>query len=313
MDVMLVFLAAVAVVPFASSLVSALALCAASRSLGHLAPVGQSRVLLAVALTPALVSCAFVAALVGDLTLDRLDPHQCQVYGSRGSSLLAAGLAGMWILHLGRRGCSALLALRRSQSLVRVLESVSSSAGAAATTTRIVPIDEPQAFVLGMWRPRMYLSRGLLQRTDPRDLLSVMAHERHHIARRDPLRRLVASIALGFHLPGIARAIERRLVATLESAADADAARVTGDAPRVAEALVRMARLRLTQERLAVGMLDGGLEFRVRELLGHATRPDRPSAALLVAIAAIGFAAALLAAHPLHTVFESLVRLLAAG
>jgi hypothetical protein len=127
------------------------------------------------------------------------------------------------------------------------------------------------------------------------------------------LRRLVASIGLAFHLPGIATAIDRRFVASLESAADADAARVIGDARRVARALVRLARLRLTHDALAVGMLDSGLEFRVRELLRPPTRPDRPSASVLVAVAATAFLAALVVADPLHTVFESLVRLLAAG
>ena len=174
-----------------------------------------------------------------------------------------------------------------------------------------MPVDEPQAFVVGMLRPRTYLSQGLLERIDPRDLESVMAHESSHIRRRDPLRRLTASLGLAFHLPGIACVIERRLTATLESAADADAARVLGDPLRVAEALVKLARLRMARLPLAVGMLDSDLEFRVRELLTPATRPDRPAAGLLIAIATSGFAAALLVADPVHTAFESLVRFLA--
>ncbi len=304
----LVFLAALAAVSFGCSLLSAAALWLGWKRLGHLAPAAQSRVLLAAALAPALVSSALLAAMGFDLAVHRCDAHLCLLYGSGELSSLSAGLAVLWTLRLGRQGWIALRAVHHTRAIGRTLECVSSASGAAS---RILPIDEPQAFVVGMRHPRMYLSRGLLQRTRARDLESVMAHESYHIKRRDPLRRLIASIGLAFHLPGIAFAIERRLAATLESAADADAARALGDAPRVAEALVRLARLRTARVPLAVGMLDSDLEFRVRELLSPATRPDRPGAALLVAVAAIGFAAALLSAEPVHIAFESIVRLLA--
>jgi Zn-dependent protease with chaperone function len=303
----LVFLAALAVVSFGCSLLSAAALWLGWKRLGDLAPAARLRVLLAAALAPALVSSALLAVMGFDLAVHRSE-HLCLLYGSGQLSLLSGGLVILWTLRLGRQGWIALRAVHHTRSIGRTLECVSSATGAAS---RILPVDEPQAFVVGLRRPRMYLSRGLLQRTGVRDLESVMAHESYHIKHRDPLRRLIASVGLAFHLPGIAFAIERRLAAALESAADADAARALGDAPRVAEALVRLARLRLARVPLAVGMLDSDLEFRVRELLGPATRPDRPGAALLGAVAAIGFAAALLAADPVHSAFESLVRLLA--
>ena len=62
---------------------------------------------------------------------------------------------------------------------------------------------------------------------------------------------------------------------------------------------------------LAVGLLGSDLEFRVRELLTPATRPDRPALPLLIVVATAGFAASLLVADPIHTAFESLLRLLA--
>jgi Zn-dependent protease with chaperone function len=304
----LVILAALAAVSFGCSLLCAAALCLAWKRLGGLAPAAQSRVLLTATLAPALVSSALLAAMVFDLAVRRCDAHLCLLYGSAGLSPFVAGLAVLWTMRLGRQGWVALRALRHSRSIACTLEGVASPGGAGS---RIVPVDEPQAFVVGMLRPRMYLSQGLLGRSDPRDLESVMAHESSHIRRRDPLRRLTASLGLAFHLPGIASVIERRLAATLESAADADAARVLGDPLRVAETLVKLARLRATPLPLAVGMLDSDLEFRVRELLTPATRPDRPAAMLLIAIATSGFAAALLVADPVHAAFESLVRLLA--
>lgn len=306
--VSLVLLSAVAAVAFGCSLLCAAALCLGRKWLGGLAPAAQSRVLLAAALAPALVSTALLSAMVFDLAVRRCDAHLCLLHGSTGLPPLVAGLAVLLAVRVGRQGWAAVSALRHSRSIARTLESVASTGGVGS---RIVPVDEPQAFVVGLIRPRMYLSQGLLRTADPRDLESVMEHERSHIQRRDPLRRLVASLGLAFHLPGIASAIERRLAATQESAADADAARVLGDPPRVAEALVKLARLRAARLPLAVGLLGGDLEFRVRELLRPTTRPDRPAPVLLIAVATTGFAAALLVADPIHTAFESLVRLLA--
>jgi Zn-dependent protease with chaperone function len=309
-ELALVLVAAGAAVTFGSSLLCAVGLRVGWRQLGGLSPAAQSRVLLAATVLPAVVCGVLLAAMAFDLVLHRCGSHRCLVYGSVGPSLFSAGLALLATARLGHRGWRALGALRHTRSVARALERVSSGDGAES---RIVPVDEPQAFVVGLRRPRMYLSRGLLQHTDARDLESVIAHERYHIQRRDPMRRLIASFCLAFHLPGVARTIERRLVATLARAAAAAPARALGDAPRVAEALVRLARLRMTHVPLAVGMLDSDLEFRVRELLNPATRPDRPGTAVLVGCGSLGFAAALLAADPVHGVFEALVRLLAAG
>jgi Zn-dependent protease with chaperone function len=307
-EVSLVLLSALAAAAFACSFACAGVLLLGRNWLRSLAPAAQSRVLLAMALTPALVSTALLSAVVFDLAVRRCDVHRGLLHGSAGLSPLVAGPALLLAMRLGRQGCGALGALRRSRAIAHALEGVASPGGAGS---RIVPVDEPQAFVIGLFRPRMYLSQGLLRTTDPRDLESVMEHERSHIRRRDPLRRLVASLGLAFHLPGIASAIDRRLAATQESAADAAAARVLGDPPRIAEALVRLARLRVARPPLAVGVLGSDLEFRVRELLSPATRPDRPAPVFLIAVAATGFAAALLVADPIHTAFESLVRLLA--
>jgi len=304
----LILLSAVAAVAFGCSLLCGAALFLGRKWLGGLAPAAQARVLLAVALAPALVSTTLLSAMVFDLAVRRCEVHRCLLHGSAVHSPLVAGLAVLFALRLGLQGWVALRALRHSRSLARALEGVASPGGAGS---RIVPIDEPQAFVVGLFRPRMYLSQGLLRVTDPRDLEAVTEHERSHIQRRDPLRRFIASLALAFHLPRSASAIERRLAAAQESAADADAARVLGDPPRIARALVKLARLRVARLPLAAGILGSDLEFRVRELLGPATRPDRPAPLLLVAVATAGFAASLLVADPIHTAFESLVRLLA--
>src|SRR5262249_17659102 len=150
----------------------------------------------------------------------------------------------------------------------------------------VLPIEEPQAYVLGILKPRVYVSQGLLEQANEDDLASVLAHERAHAARRDPLRRLIASLGLVLHLPGIAHLLGRLLTRTQEMAADADAARVVGDRVRVAESLVRFARLRGPSRAVAVEFGSGDLEARVKELLDtHQRRGGLPSAAVLVGCA----------------------------
>jgi hypothetical protein len=95
----------------------------------------------------------------------------------------------------------------------------------------------------------------------------VLAHERGHASARHPLRRFFASLALAFHFPGIARAIERKIALAHEASADLESADGVGDPLRVAEALVRAARLAQDQPRWAQGIGGSDVEARVGELL----------------------------------------------
>lgn len=47
------------------------------------------------------------------------------------------------------------------------------------------------AFSLGMWRPRLWLTAGLVNLLDDEELAAVLAHEAHHCRQRDPLRLLI--------------------------------------------------------------------------------------------------------------------------
>jgi beta-lactamase regulating signal transducer with metallopeptidase domain len=172
----------------------------------------------------------------------------------------------------------------------------------------VLPVEEPQAYVLGVLKPRVYVSQGLLKQTNEDDLASVLAHERAHAARRDPLRRLIASAGLVLHLPGIAHLLDRLLTRTQEMAADADAVRTVGDRVRVAEALVRFARLQGPVRAAAMEFGSGDLEARVRELLDPHQRRGLSAVALVGCSAALCLLA-LFAAHSLHYLAQALLRL----
>jgi Zn-dependent protease with chaperone function len=51
--------------------------------------------------------------------------------------------------------------------------------------------DQPFAFCVGLWRPQVWVSAGLLDHLDDDELIAVLLHEAHHLHRRDPLRLLV--------------------------------------------------------------------------------------------------------------------------
>jgi len=102
----------------------------------------------------------------------------------------------------------------------------------------VVASHRPVAFCIGLLRPSIVVSDRLLELLSDRELLSVIAHERHHARRRDPLRRALAqamSDALWF-IPALRRTAATQMTIS-ELAADAEAARSAGAQP-LASALV---------------------------------------------------------------------------
>ena len=101
----------------------------------------------------------------------------------------------------------------------------------------VVPDERPRAFCAGLIRPRIYVSSGAVALLDGPALRAVLAHERHHARRRDPLRlaagRVIARAL--FFVPGLGELI-RRQEALAELSADECALAV---APENRSALAR--------------------------------------------------------------------------
>jgi hypothetical protein len=80
---------------------------------------------------------------------------------------------------------------------------------------------QPRAFCAGLMRPQVYVSTGAVGLLDEAALTAVLAHERHHARRHDPLR-LAAGRVLAravFFLPGLDD-LARRQQALAELSAD---------------------------------------------------------------------------------------------
>jgi Zn-dependent protease with chaperone function len=306
MGLPLLFIAAFSVVASLASVAVGAALLVGARRIGGLTPAARARVLLAMAAVPAFAGLICVSALLADTKLMGCHAHGCLRRGAAVSlPPLVLGLAIIAVVRVGATLARVTRNLRLSAIVCRRL------AAGRQDGPAVLPLSEPHAFVAGLFRPRVYVSEGLLVTYGAADLEVVLEHEQAHVRRRDPLRRLLASAMLAFHVPGIASWLSREIVCAQEMAADADAAAAVLDAPRVAEALVRMARLRLRRPAL-VTWLDDHLEARVRVLLEGRTGSDGPAARTLVVAAAAALALGITSAEAIHRGAEALFRLLAA-
>jgi Zn-dependent protease with chaperone function len=96
----------------------------------------------------------------------------------------------------------------------------------------VVADERPEAFCMGYLNPRIYVSTGALQALSPSELEAVVVHERHHVARRDPLKLLFGRAAAEalFFLPPLPRLL-RRYSDLAELAADEAAVAQAGRQP----------------------------------------------------------------------------------
>jgi Zn-dependent protease with chaperone function len=106
----------------------------------------------------------------------------------------------------------------------------------------VVRSDEPICGVTGWRQPRLLVSTAIAERLRPAEIGVMIEHERAHVQRRDPLRRLVAHLARVAHLPGLGKRAVDAWTLAAEVECDRAAARACGSRVQVAETLVRFRR-----------------------------------------------------------------------
>jgi len=223
-----------------------------------------------------------IAAVVGHLGLGvlavvevaRLDwlmsePYELTAVTVVAGSAVAAIVGALRVAWPAARGTRALRRLLRSAGQP-VPASVAAVTGELGIAERVDVVATGEAFAVthGLLRPRILLSTGLVEALDAAELTAVLVHERHHLARRDPLRLLAAGLLAGYgwYLP-LLRWWVQRLALRRELAADRAATARAGVAA-VAGALLKLADLPAPAAVAAVNPM-GNLPDRIAQLEGQ--------------------------------------------
>lgn len=297
---LLVFLAPVGMAAMAASAAVGLFFKFFGKDLKNFTPVAQFRIVFAAAVLPVLIGATFfIAATAGWAIHGETDLCLARAKSGHLSSFLAV-FSMIFIALLTVRLATLVSRVRKEYQFRKLMEK---SAVRRFGIFRLVPLREPQAFVLGLINPKIYLSRALFEKFDKNSLKAIIAHERTHVLRRDPLRRLLASLALIFHLPPVSSKINGQLALIQELIAD-NAAAQTSCRLNLAEILVGFARMRVTRTAAAFEFGNRNIEIRVRRLLDAGENSAKIS---LAAFAFFGFAlltGAIVFSRQMHLLYE---------
>jgi Zn-dependent protease with chaperone function len=281
-------------------------------------PLGAARLLLGLRLLPFVLALVFVLELCVPSYL-WLEPRglservglMCGVLGLLG--------AATWLDSLARTAQSLFASLCHNR-LCRLAGQEARLPGESSPVV-LVENEAPLLAMSGLVRPRLLISRSVLQKLSAEELDAALAHEHAHRASRDNLKRLLLQLAPDiFPFLHPLRTLERSWSQFAEWAADDQAA--AGDSGRavsLAAALVQVARLGRGPSLpfLSTSLLssDRDLSARVDRLLERLPVLPAPSAeaqpALRTAgVLLVGSTAALLAAPATLVVVHELLELL---
>jgi len=314
---------AATVVSAATSLAIALAWPCLRRGLATAHPAARARAALLAAAAPSLLPAlllvvCFAPGLLGALGLSEdhclLHPehaHLCLVHpGAMLTPALAAwlgiGAVGLARLGLEEAGCVA----RARRWLVGFR---GATVGHASGVVWIAAA-RPLSFVAGLLRPRIHVTTALARALPPSQLEAVLAHERAHVRRRDPLARLAARALSRAQIPRVRRALLAEHALACEQACDAAAAQCVGDPLVVAEAILAVERLisrdpaAAPVEHPAFG--ESSVAERIEALLASEARSWAPAVISVATVASL-LALAALAGHVHHATEHVLGQLLA--
>jgi len=206
--------------------------------------------------------------------------------------------------------------LWRGALMRRQFEALSSSEQAGSEQAgneqgfRLLDASEPAVFTLGWWRPRVFISKGLLRGCSANELAIILAHEEAHRRRRDNLRLLLGRVFCAVLPRPWRRAVVHDLHLLCEQACDFAAADRYGSLS-VAQTLVQVGRvLRRSFVPLQGVAFDGSdLRDRVHALLSLESRRPLSGWQVATLLVAAGFSV-LVAVEPLHYGAEWLIGVL---
>ena len=251
---------------------------------------------LALRLAPAALSIAFVA-IVFLPSYWRFEPRE----GVEGFDLTLTTLAVLALAVIGSGIARGVAAWRsaawRTEQWMQASHPL--ALDEAAMPAFAVDADAPVMALVGVLRPRLLITRPVLEALTGEELHAGVAHELGHWRAWDNLKRLVMRAAPDmWFATAAARSLERRWAAASEHAADRSAGGSERERCALASALVKVARLTPPAAPIdgpISALIDGGdITARVQRLLDDSPsdRGRRPSRWLTIAIAAPALALA---------------------
>lgn len=202
---------------------------------------------------------------------------------------LLLSLAALAVANGGAAGMKRLVSTLRFNSRLKhsarsIPPELSHVAERLGLENRVTYLDHPAmvACCYGFLRPRIAMTAGLLARLDQEELAAVLAHERHHLQRRDPLRYLLlhALATAAFTFPATP-AIRQRLELQTELAADG-AALAVASRGALAGALLAVLAGPETRSVGAAGL--SATEARIAHLSGTPALPPLPARAVIASL-----------------------------
>lgn len=295
-------------------------LCVASALIASLMRRANSlqrspRFWMAVRLLPAAIAGAFALALFVP-SYWQFEPREA-VEGFDLSLTIFALIGAVLVIAAIARGIAAWTAAAR-RVLVWMRHSQPLAIADGRIPAALVDAPQPMIALVGVFRPRLLVTRGLIDALTRSELEAVVAHEMGHYRAFDNLTRLLMRAAPDFltYLP-MAKNIEHRWAAAAEHSADRiGGPDATASRCALASALVKVARLTPPSVPLAEPistLISGGdIASRVQTLLNDEERLAAANRWPLFAAATACLGVASVAYVPLlrsvHEITEVLVR-----
>ncbi len=282
----------------AINLVLSIAVTAVAARLTRHPGVGAPAFWLALRLLPAAASIAFVGAVFLP-SYWQYEPRELV----EGFDSWLAGVAFLAVAICAAGAIRGALAWRRASIRAKAWLELSQplTIPAIGLPTYEIATATPMMALVGIVRPRLFITRGVLDALTGEELAAAVAHELRHWRAADNLKRLAMRAAPDLLTASAAsRAVERRWAAAAEHDADRRAADAVDIPERsrvrcaLASALVKVARLMPspapTCDPIST-LVDGGdIESRVHKLLDDP--PAAPSSGALSVTALLAAAAA---------------------
>lgn len=323
-----------AVLVAASSVLVAV-LCAVAVALGvrwgdawldRMAMRGRVRLVLLMAVAPMAVSATILllcfapsvlasTGLMSDHCLQHFHDHLHLCFrhlptigpGATACIATAAGLVAF-----GAAARTAAVSLVRGLALRQSLSALARPSDEPTGSVHWVESSASLTLTVGLWRPRVFMSRGMAELLDPSELAAALAHERCHARERHGLLKLVALCGSVMHLPRVRRRLLELVSLACERRADEDAARRVGNRLSVASAILRAHRAAPRSEGPLVFALTGDGPSTITRRINAMLAPAMPSdgaveTRLLVALAGLGVVACFEVHHAVEAAISLLV------